>query len=744
MRKTLRNRLLSRFFLVIALFTSGVVLTLFIVGEVSERTNLLIDRYWQDNLLISQVHNLLGEVTLFLDLPPGHPEAATSLRQLGEEIDTLSGQIAASTFREDFRDLQVTELRQLKINLAGPAEILSQIERQNHEADVLLQVLLDKARRLGRHELALDLTIAALAYRDFHITANPSDLEIYRQQINRIASRSMPPDLKGSFVVFSRSGEAVFARRLELRKSRERIVSQVKLISAGLRERTKLYEKSVIAPARMEIQEGLASIPDILLTSLILSGLLALGTSILFAQRISTPLETAAVALARIEKGDLEARVDPSGNDEIDLIGRAVNSLAISLQQTLDHLHTTVKRLLESEDQLRQIAEERLELERIINASPTVAFLCRVEEGFPVAYMSDSIDQFGFQAKSFRSGGVTIMQFIHPEDRPRVTAVFNKRLDDTKTQESFGEFRIRNAVGETRWVDCRLQAQRDARGVVTHLQGVLLDITEKIRLREQAAQASRLASLGELAAGVAHEINNPNAMILLNAAVLKEVGEGMLRLLDELWRERGELDLGRIPYARLRTEIPRLQEEVLEAAGRIRRIVEDLREFARSEPPELRQAVDLNSIVQAAVRLTGSALKKATDHLTVDYAAELPLFKGHAQRIEQVVVNLLLNACQALPDRQKGIAVKTVFLAAERALCLTVKDEGVGIESANLPHVTDPFFTTRREQGGTGLGLSVSARIVKEHDGRIEIDSVPGAGTELRVILPLTAEASPS
>jgi polar amino acid transport system substrate-binding protein len=178
---------------------------------------------------------------------------------------------------------------------------------------------------------------------------------------------------------------------------------------------------------------------------------------------------------------------------------------------------------------------------------------------------------------------------------------------------------------------------------------------------------------------------------------------------------------------------------VLEAAGRIRRIVEDLREFARSEPPELRQEVDLNTIVQAAVRLTGSALKKATDHFSADYAVELPALKGHSQRLEQVVVNLLINACQALPDRQKSITVKTAFSPKERAICLTVKDEGVGIAQSNLPHVTDPFFTTRREQGGTGLGLSVSARIIKEHGGRLEIDSAPGAGTEMRIILPLTA-----
>jgi len=145
-------------------------------------------------------------------------------------------------------------------------------------------------------------------------------------------------------------------------------------------------------------------------------------------------------------------------------------------------------------------------------------------------------------------------------------------------------------------------------------------------------------------------------------------------------------------------------------------------------------------VVQAAVRLTGSALKKSTDAFAADYAADLPLLKGHAQRLEQVVVNLLMNACQALPDRQRGIAVRTLRLEKENALCLEVADEGDGIPSADLPHVTDPFFTTRRESGGTGLGLSVSARIVKEHDGRLDITSAPGRGTSVRVILPINVE----
>jgi PAS domain S-box-containing protein len=716
------------------------VLTLFTVGEVGERTRLLVDRFWHDRSLIAQVHSLLSEVALFVNLSPENPATAPAQSELHANIDRLIAQIASSTFREDFRTQQVEQLTQLKASLAGPVEVLANLERQNQAADDALVPLLEEATRLDRHDLVRDLTIAALAYRDYYITANPSDLEIFRQQVERLGRHPLSSGYARQLARFRASGEAVFMRRMELRSSREQVVAQIRVLSDTLRNRTDLYVQRVIFPLREEINAGLALVPNILMGAVIVSGLVALGASLLLARRISVPMERAAATLRRIEQGDLAARFEGVGNAEIDTLGRTINSLAVSLSQTLEDLRTTVGRLRESEERYRQIAEQRLDLERIINASPTLAFLCRIDNGLPVQFVSASLAQFGYRPADLLEQRTSILQLIHPADRLRVERVIAEHVSSPDSTDFFQEFQIQSRHGEVRWVDCRMLVQRDAQGVATHLQGVLLDITEKIRLREQAAQASRLASLGELAAGVAHEINNPNATILLNAAVLKEIGEGMLRLLDERWREQGELELGRMPYARLRSEIPRLQAEVLEAAGRIRRIVDDLKEFSGAEPPEFRQLLELNAVVQAAVRLTGNALKKATDNFTAEYAAELPPFKGHVQRLEQVVVNLLMNACQALPDRQRGIAVRTGRAEAEGALYLEVSDEGQGIAAADLPHVTDPFFTTRRDSGGTGLGLSISARIVKEHGGRLDITSTPARGTSVRVVLPLAEE----
>ena len=146
-RGSLRKRLLISYLAIVALFTGGVVLTLFIIGGVSERTSLLVDRYLQDNNLLAQMHSLLSEVAQFVNLSPEDPATAAAQHELQVKIDRLSAQIAGSSFREDFRSQQVAQLTQLKVNLAGPIEVLARLERQNQAADDALKPLVDEAVR---------------------------------------------------------------------------------------------------------------------------------------------------------------------------------------------------------------------------------------------------------------------------------------------------------------------------------------------------------------------------------------------------------------------------------------------------------------------------------------------------------------------------------------------------------------------------------------------------------------------
>lgn len=273
----------------------------------------------------------------------------------------------------------------------------------------------------------------------------------------------------------------------------------------------------------------------------------------------------------------------------------------------------------------------------------------------------------------------------------------------------------------------------DSHGTVVNAIQIASDITEKIRLREQANQASRLASLGELSAGVAHEINNPNGQLLLNLPLVTEAINDCLPIMDRYRDAEGDFRWAGVNYAKMRREMPKLLEEMQDAAVRIRTIVEDLKSFSRKESFDQVQAFSLNDALETAVRLLGNTIKNATDSFEVDYGGDLPQVDCVRQRIEQVLVNLIVNACQSLPVRNRGIYASTWYEEERGMVVCEIRDEGIGMSEEVLSHVTDPFFTTRREMGGTGLGLSISARIVKEHGGELTITSQQGLGTRVTV-----------
>ncbi|WP_243312462.1 transporter substrate-binding domain-containing protein [Fundidesulfovibrio agrisoli] len=262
------------------------------------------------------------------------------------------------------------------------------------------------------------------------------------------------------------------------------------------------------------------------------------------------------------------------------------------------------------------------------------------------------------------------------------------------------------------------------------------------RNQQQLVQADKMAALGILVSGVAHEINNPNGLILLNIPILRKVQADTARILDEHLARHGEFRLGGIPYERMRRELPAMLEEMFDGAQRIKRIVNDLKDFARSDEARAREPVDVNQAAGKAARLLDRAIRQATDRFSLDLGQGLPPVLGNAQRIEQVVVNLLLNACQALPDRTRAVTLATRYNRDSDCVELTVRDEGVGIAPEHMPHLTDPFFTTKRAQGGTGLGLSVSAGIVKDMGGVLEFQSSPGHGTAATLSLPAAQQAS--
>jgi polar amino acid transport system substrate-binding protein len=255
--------------------------------------------------------------------------------------------------------------------------------------------------------------------------------------------------------------------------------------------------------------------------------------------------------------------------------------------------------------------------------------------------------------------------------------------------------------------------------------------------QQQLVQADKLAALGVLVSGVAHEINNPNGLLLMDVQLLTDILEDARPIFEEHRERHGDFTLGRLRWSRLSDALPRMMTEMLDAARRVKRIVEDLKDFSRRGDPDLRDGVSLEEVARTALRLLDNLVHKSTSRFTVDWAADLPAVRANPQRIEQVVVNLVMNACQALSDPSRAIALRTFVDPTAGTVCLEVRDEGEGILPEHLPRLTDPFFTTKRDRGGTGLGLAVSAGIVKEHGGTLTFESTAGRGTVARLSLPL-------
>lgn len=261
--------------------------------------------------------------------------------------------------------------------------------------------------------------------------------------------------------------------------------------------------------------------------------------------------------------------------------------------------------------------------------------------------------------------------------------------------------------------------------------------TEELNIRQQQLiQADKMTSLGILVSGVAHEINNPAGLLLLNIPLVQEAWQDGEEILEQHYQQQGDFMLGGLPYSRMREEMPHLLKDMQDSSRRIKRIVEDLKDFARQRQDDEHQPFDLNTVTEMAIRLVDNSIRKSTDLFSVEYYQPMPEVEGNPQRIEQVVINLILNACQALDNRNQAVSIRTFYDLSSEQVGLEVIDQGCGIDAENLKRLIDPFFTTKREQGGTGLGLSVSSGIIQAHNGQLLFASEPGEGTHVTLTLP--------
>jgi len=258
-------------------------------------------------------------------------------------------------------------------------------------------------------------------------------------------------------------------------------------------------------------------------------------------------------------------------------------------------------------------------------------------------------------------------------------------------------------------------------------------------LREkQLLLANKMTSLGILVAGVAHEINNPATALMLNAPNLRKAWEAFTPVLDNYYSKQKHELVCNMEYKDLSKRIGLMLSAIEDSSARIKKIITELKGFSQPGDSEIATKTDINLMVRKSLDLTQAILKKATNNLVVKLDENLPAITGNSQKLQQVMINLLVNACQALEHKEQSITITTSMSSKSEFIEIKVTDTGLGASPENLKNLKEPFFTTNRDNGGTGLGLSISEKIINDHKGIMEFTSDTGKGLTARIMLPLT------
>ncbi len=333
----------------------------------------------------------------------------------------------------------------------------------------------------------------------------------------------------------------------------------------------------------------------------------------------------------------------------------------------------------------------------------------------------------GFEPEEIPRDPERLMRLLHPSDQPRALEQLRSHLAG-QTPQYESEHRVSTKRGEWKWLLVRGRvAERAPGGAALRLVGTYRDITEKKKLQSQLEFASRMSAVGALAAGVAHEMNNPLAYVLANLEFA----------LGELGRTHGPA-----PQGAPASEALQALSEAREGIERVQAIVQDLKAFARQDDGgEVHGPVDVRAVVQTALKMARLEIRHRAAVLLE--LGDVPSVLASEQRLGQVFLNLLVNAAQAIPEgNTMGNQIRVATRADGDRVIVEVQDTGAGMPPQVRERIFDPFFTTKPPGVGTGLGLTICHGIIAGLGGDIQVESTVGVGTTFRVRLPILAPLS--
>lgn len=360
-------------------------------------------------------------------------------------------------------------------------------------------------------------------------------------------------------------------------------------------------------------------------------------------------------------------------------------------------------------------------------------------EGNIVSFNPFMEELSGFLLKEVK-GKEWFSTFLPACDHNKTRELFNDVKNDVDTKGTINPIITKD--GRTRYIEWNNKRILDRNNESIFIVSVGQDITERIKSEEEAKrqeqqliQSEKMAALGVLVSGIAHEINNPNNFILLSAEALLNSWQIIRNEYKEHFEN--EENSKNSHNDTLFKETSSFITNIIEGSNRIKKIINSLKEFSKKDNEDWNQPIQVNNIIKSAVLIVTNVIKKSTDHFSITYGKDIPVTAGNLQQLELVIINLIMNACQALPARDKKIEIITSYSKAKNSIEIKVNDEGVGIPKKILSRVVEPFFTTKMDTGGTGLGLSVSYSTIKKFNGNLEIESKYGTGTKITIVIPV-------
>lgn len=336
------------------------------------------------------------------------------------------------------------------------------------------------------------------------------------------------------------------------------------------------------------------------------------------------------------------------------------------------------------------------------------------------------------------------LESIHPKDRPTIEKLVSRHDELVTDDFVFPDFRVQSSSGSIRWISFKVFPIYNKKGIIFRYAGISEDFTEKKHAMEMMVQSEKIISLGGLAAGMAHELNNPLAGIINGAQIIEQRFLTHLKANRKVAEKIG-VDLERMNRYMEERNITTKIEGIKECGNRSVKIISDMLAFGRKNESSKKRS-DISKVVENIIEIAKSDydLKKNYQFdkvkIKVDFEKTLPKIPCNETEIGQVILNLIKNAVQAistvddLQDPKIGIRLGT----EDGYLNIEIEDNGPGMEESIRNHIFEPFFTTKIKGVGTGLGLSISYHIITvNHKGTIGVDSIPGKGTTFTIKLPI-------